>query len=264
MRVAMLDDEQKALDAMDMVLRMAAIEEVISETSWVTLREELMRNPADILLLDILMPGIDGMTVLAECRSRFQSMPVVMITGVNEIASAVASIKAGAVEYLVKPVESRHLVETVMKYGNSEKRKSPIRPLTPDCVALLGSPQLSVPSELSGRDRELAESLLLYLRTDDRFCAPSLTITETARHLRTNTTYLASAIRASWNTTFTDLVNAMRLFRFTTLATKAECKIHSIGGIATSSGFSGTSSFYRIFVNVFNCTPKEWMDEQSS
>src|SRR5262245_32364106 len=64
------------------------------------------REAPDLVLLDIKMPGMDGMEVLTRLRSMSESTPVVMISGHGTTSTAVEALKKGAVDFLDKPFES--------------------------------------------------------------------------------------------------------------------------------------------------------------
>lgn len=70
----------------------------------------------DLVLLDMRLPGMDGIEVLAGLKKIDDSVPVVMITGYGHIQSAVDVMKLGASEYLQKPFENAQLVETVKRF----------------------------------------------------------------------------------------------------------------------------------------------------
>jgi DNA-binding NtrC family response regulator len=81
-------------------------------------------RPPDAVLLDLMMPEIDGVQVLKELRRRNPSLPVVMITADNDIRRAVEVTKLGAYDYLVKPVDQERLLTTLsraLSHGNLEK-----------------------------------------------------------------------------------------------------------------------------------------------
>ncbi len=59
----------------------------------------------DVIFLDMIMPGIDGMTVLRRLVQKYNNMPVIVFTGFGSIDSAVQAIKLGAVDYIEKPLE---------------------------------------------------------------------------------------------------------------------------------------------------------------
>ncbi len=69
------------------------------------------RTPVDIIILDIMLPGISGLELLGEIKSTYPDLDVLMITGYSSIESAVQMIKLGAYDYLPKPLD-------LVKLGN--------------------------------------------------------------------------------------------------------------------------------------------------
>jgi response regulator RpfG family c-di-GMP phosphodiesterase len=74
---------------------------------------ELARQPADLVLSDIQMPGMDGVALLAEVQGRWPDTGVVMITGVSEVDTAVQCLQQGALDYLGKPFRVEDVVARV-------------------------------------------------------------------------------------------------------------------------------------------------------
>ena len=75
---------------------------------------ECMREQAfDVVLLDILMPGLDGFSVLKEIKKRPKPPRVIMLTGVSQMSSAVESLKNGANDYITKPYDLKDLVSCI-------------------------------------------------------------------------------------------------------------------------------------------------------
>ena len=67
----------------------------------------------DLVILDIMMPFVDGMTCLREMRSRKMNMPVIMLTARSEEYDKLAGLEGGADDYVVKPFSPRELVARV-------------------------------------------------------------------------------------------------------------------------------------------------------
>jgi DNA-binding NtrC family response regulator len=65
----------------------------------------LRERPFDVVLLDVWMPGMDGLEVLKEIRRLHPSVRVVLVSGNASITAAVEGIRLGATDYLLKPVE---------------------------------------------------------------------------------------------------------------------------------------------------------------
>ncbi len=67
----------------------------------------------DLALLDILLPNISGMDLLKMIRERYQTIAVVMMTGVNDLNTAVEAMKLGASDYIVKPFTIDKLIVSI-------------------------------------------------------------------------------------------------------------------------------------------------------
>lgn len=81
----------------------------------------LAENNIDVAVLDVRMPGMDGITVLTEIKKRFPLVEVIMLSGQATFEAAVDGLKLGAGDYLMKPCQISDLVR---KIGEAcEKRK---------------------------------------------------------------------------------------------------------------------------------------------
>lgn len=76
----------------------------------------LSRQPADMVVSDINMDGMDGHALLQQIRARYPVLPVVLITAFGSISSSVRAMREGAVDYLLKPFKPEQLLATVEKY----------------------------------------------------------------------------------------------------------------------------------------------------
>jgi DNA-binding NtrC family response regulator len=70
----------------------------------------MQREPADVVLLDLLMPGIDGLAALKTIKERWPATEVVIITGYPSVYTAREAVRLGAFDYLVKPVGPDEIV----------------------------------------------------------------------------------------------------------------------------------------------------------
>jgi two-component system nitrogen regulation response regulator NtrX len=104
-RILVIDDDSAIRDSLKMTLEYAGFDFVAAATGQegLALAE---REAPDIVLLDIKMPGMDGMEVLSRLRQMSETTPVVMISGHGTTSTAVEAIKRGAVDFLDKPFES--------------------------------------------------------------------------------------------------------------------------------------------------------------
>ena len=73
----------------------------------------LEREPHDVVVLDVKMPGMDGLSALVKIKAAHDETEVILLTGQCSAQDGVAGIKAGAFDYLGKPVEIDHLAEKI-------------------------------------------------------------------------------------------------------------------------------------------------------
>jgi FixJ family two-component response regulator len=84
--------------------------------SFATAREFLKHPPADgpsCLVLDVRMPGLSGMDLQSELVNSGIDLPIIFMTGHGDIPMTVRAMKAGAVEFLTKPVRRQHLMDAI-------------------------------------------------------------------------------------------------------------------------------------------------------
>lgn len=77
--------------------------------------EKITANEYDIVLLDLKMPRMDGLTVLKELKKLNKYPHVIMLTGVDDVQTAVECVKLGAKDYIQKPYDPQDLLHIVIK-----------------------------------------------------------------------------------------------------------------------------------------------------
>ena len=117
--VLIVDDEAGVRSALSGVLRDEGYMVDAVESGEACL-ERLSRTPYDAVVLDIWLPGLDGLTTLERVRHRHVDTPVVMISGHGNIESAVRAIKMGAFDFVEKPLS---LEKTVLVVGNAVRQR---------------------------------------------------------------------------------------------------------------------------------------------
>ncbi len=113
--ILLVDDEEAARNSMRRTLRSRGFEEVVTLADGAAALAWLERGSAALMLLDLAMPGVRGEEVLANVAARWPELPVVVVTGQQEVRTAVTCMKLGAFDYLLKPVEAEELLATVEK-----------------------------------------------------------------------------------------------------------------------------------------------------
>ena len=109
-RLLVIDDNEALLRVHDRVLTRAGYQVETAGDGQAAVRA-LARTSFDAILSDIDMPGIDGLALLERVRAHDIDVPVVLITGMPSMETAIRAMEHGALRYLVKPVEASALVE---------------------------------------------------------------------------------------------------------------------------------------------------------
>ena len=85
---------------------------LVSETTAAAGRKRLRRELPDLLLLDVMLPDTDGLTLCRELRAEYD-LPIIMLTARGEVADRVMGLELGADDYVAKPFEPRELVARI-------------------------------------------------------------------------------------------------------------------------------------------------------
>ncbi len=114
LKVLLVDDEADFASALGERLKLRGIDAEIAldgDSAW----EKIEAESFDVLVLDLLMPGLDGMTLMKKVKSSENNTPVILLTGHGSSRDGIEGMKQGAYEYLMKPVAFDELLEKIQK-----------------------------------------------------------------------------------------------------------------------------------------------------
>jgi DNA-binding NtrC family response regulator len=104
LNLMLVDDEERFLQTTAKLLRRRG-HRVLTATSGPAAIAILAEHDADVVILDVKMPGMNGLEALREIRRRAPLVEVIMLTGHGTIESAVEGLKAGAFDFVTKPCD---------------------------------------------------------------------------------------------------------------------------------------------------------------
>lgn len=110
-RILVCDDEEGVRESLKLILEDDY--DLFFATSGVEVIEKLKKEPADLVILDIKMPKINGIETLKELKKISPFTKVIMASGYKSVEAASEAVKAGASDYIVKPFESKEVLEKV-------------------------------------------------------------------------------------------------------------------------------------------------------
>ncbi|NLB07850.1 MAG: sigma-54-dependent Fis family transcriptional regulator, partial [Desulfobulbaceae bacterium] len=102
-RILIVDDDRLLQNSLTAILR-ERHQPLVSGSGEEALRL-LQRTPVDLVLLDVRLPGMDGIETLGKIRALQAELPVIMMTAYEDTATVIAAMRAGAHDYLIKPLE---------------------------------------------------------------------------------------------------------------------------------------------------------------
>ncbi len=161
-KVLVVEDDPSIARSVAMALRTEGFEVDLATTG--TQGQALAgANRYDLLLLDIMLPGVDGLTICRTLRETGNTVPIIFLTARGELAHKVAGLDAGADDYLAKPFE---IAELLARVRANVRRGA--QPSTTLCVGPVSLDQLartvtvaSAPVNLSPTEFALLEQLML-------------------------------------------------------------------------------------------------------
>ncbi|MGZ4691868.1 MAG: response regulator transcription factor [Acidimicrobiia bacterium] len=109
MRILVVDDERAVRDAIERALGYEGYH-VDHAADGIEALEALLRSPVDAVVLDVLMPQMDGIELCRRIRATGDTTPILMLTARETVSDRVAGLDAGADDYLVKPFALRELL----------------------------------------------------------------------------------------------------------------------------------------------------------
>jgi DNA-binding NtrC family response regulator len=112
--ILIVDDERNTCEALAVILRREG-HTVSSAASGDSALSGLQDFAADLILSDVKMPGMDGLSLLSRVKSQHPGLPVVMMSGHSDVTAAVEALKQGAFDYLVKPFGKEDVLRAVQK-----------------------------------------------------------------------------------------------------------------------------------------------------
>jgi two-component system, NtrC family, nitrogen regulation response regulator NtrX len=178
-KILAVDDEVSILESLRGILQDEGYLVTVA-TSGEQALEEVFKDLPDLVLLDIWLPGMDGLTVLGELKKTFPNLPVIIISGHGNIDTAVKATKMGALDYVEKPLSLERIVVSVQNglelsrlqeesrfWQQKATRRSQLTGKSPTVESLRGEIQRAAPTNATvlitgenGTGKELVARML--------------------------------------------------------------------------------------------------------
>ena len=246
-RVILVDDERLIVRGLSTVIPWEEYGCEIAGTAHdgVSGLELIRKVRPDIVLTDIRMPNMDGLTMLAAIRSEFPEIQMSVLTAYRDFEYARKAITLGVCRYLLKPSNLEELKEAV-KLMVSRLDAMPQLPEDPD------------DESVKEAGNHLVKAALAYMK--EHCTEQHLSLGEVADHVYVSQWHLSKLLNRETDQSFFDLLGSMRIAKAKKLLADPALRIHEIAEMA---GFSDVAHFSRSFKKMTGCTPGEYRNQQA-
>lgn len=207
--------------------------------------EKYESGDCKIALLDIAMPGIDGLEAARQIREKYKSAVLIFLTAFDEFDYAKKAISVQAMEFLLKPVDENELV-TVLE--DAIRR------------VVLETGTLETPTEASLNDEELADGRQAAIRKEileyiEANYVNDISLTDAAMHLKYSDAYFSKVFKACFNKGFVMYLTDLRVEKAKQLLGDITVNVKDV---SAKAGFRDSNYFAKVFKRLVGMTPSEY------
>jgi two-component system response regulator YesN len=242
-RVVLVDDEHMIIEGLSRVVPWEKLGCEVSGTAS-NGREglELIRRvQPHILMTDIRMPNMDGLTMVAALRSELPNLQITVLTAFRDFEYAQTALNLGVCRYLLKPSKMDELNEAI---------HTMIARL--DALPKQQAPETAEPTNPAGN--YIVRQALDYMKAH---CAERLSLGDVADQVYVSQWHLSKLINRHTNQSFLDILGGMRVEKARQLLAGSTLRIHEV---AEQCGYSDLGHFSRSFKKLTGLTPGEYRD----
>ena len=243
-KAAIIDDEPIIVEGLSRVVQWEKYHCELAGTAedGMTGLEMIHRVRPDMIITDISMPGMDGLTMIAALKSEFPDMEICILTGYREFDYAQKAITLGVTRFLLKPSNMEQIEEALQTMtANLEKKES-----------LYEKIQREKQPEETGASSFIVRNALEYMETNyDRH----LTLADVAEKIYVSQWHLSKLLNKYQKKSFSEILNQIRVSHAKELLRDPSLRI---GDIAEQVGFLDMAHFSRVFKKCEGISANEY------
>ena len=239
-RVILVDDERLIVKGLSSVVPWAELGCQVAGTAFdgaggLALIRQLK---PDIVLTDIRMPNMDGLTMLAALKSEFPRMQMSVLTAYRDFEYARQALNLGVCRYLLKPSDLNEIEEAVRLMA---ARLDALPPDAPEA------------GEDGPAGNFIVQAAMNYMR--EHYAEQHLSLSDVADHVYVSQWHLSKLLNRETEQSFFDLLAGIRIEKAKQLLTDPARRIHEV---AESVGYTDVAHFSKSFKKYVGCTPGEY------
>lgn len=209
--------------------------------------ELIRKEEPDIVFSDILMPGLDGLSMMAGLKSQYPKMEVSVLTGFRNFDYAQKAINLGVTRYLLKPSNMEDIKEAVVTMIGNIKAKNNLK---------LKDTSSQEPEPEAGEDQKAGSFLVNvaveFMRENYN---KKLTLSEVADHIYISQWHLSKLLNKHMGVNFSEILNSIRIKEAKILLQDPALRVGEIGEMV---GFVDMAHFSRVFKKQVGTSANEY------
>ena len=257
-RVAIIDDEPIIVRGLEKTVKWEKAGCVVAGTAYngVEGLEMIRREKPDILISDICMPGMDGLSMIAALKSEFPNMEITILTGYRDFDYAQEAIRLGVRRFLLKPSKMDELNEAIGAMLEGLERKTFLRKW--EMKAGEEAPDIAAEGEEEKEEMESAASSFIVknaLAFIEANYAERLKLADVADYVYVSQWHLSKLLNKYTGQNFSEILNRVRMEQAKKLLENPSLRI---GDIAEAVGFLDMAHFSRVFKKQVGVSANEY------
>lgn len=254
LKVLLVDDEAPILNNLKMVIPWAELgmEVMGIARSGQEALSFFEQQVPDIILSDIRMPVMDGLSLVGELRSRGCTAEVLLLTGYQEFEYARLAIKYQVRDYICKPIHYKELENTLRLIGQQLIRTRKLDPLQFAAIQMQSQEMTESPKKSS--THLMAEAITYIMGRLDK----DLGIEELAGHLGISCSYFCLLFKNHLGITFVEYLTNQRIEAAKYMLTHSDKSVTQIG---VGMGYHERRYFTKVFQRYTGMTPSEFREQ---
>ena len=262
LKVAIFDDEEHIRDFLKKYIpwRNLSMEIICESDDGITALELYKKLKPDIVLTDIKMPGMDGMSLLEEIKIENRLCEVILISGYADFSYAQKALRCGAFDYIIKPIDETELekllVKVKEKFDKEKKAKEQNEQIKTQLIKLQN--ELEDTDSKTGcvfvekNGNPVIQKAVEYINGQYN---REITLQDVADKVFMNIKYFSALFRKETGVKFTEYITQVRLEKAKKLLQVRHLKVTEVANMV---GFRDDSYFVNVFRKYTGMAPSEY------